>query len=63
VQDMQCFFWEESEVNRHLERIMVESFGKVWKLSQQRDIPMRLGAYMLAVNEVAAAVHMRGVFP
>jgi glutamate dehydrogenase (NAD(P)+) len=63
VQDMQCFFWEESEVNRHLERIMVESFGRVWRLCQERDISMRLGAYMLAVNEVASAVRMRGVFP
>jgi len=63
VQDMQCFFWEEAEVNRHLERIMVESFDRVWALSQSRRVPMRLGAYMLAVNEVANAVHTRGIFP
>jgi glutamate dehydrogenase (NAD(P)+) len=63
VQDMQCFFWEEAEVNRHLERIMVESFDRVWTLSQSRRVPMRLGAYMLAVNEVANAVHTRGIFP
>ena len=63
VQDMQCFFWEEAEVNRHLERIMVESFGRVWETSQRKRVPMRLGAYMLAVNEVANAVHTRGIFP
>jgi glutamate dehydrogenase (NAD(P)+) len=63
VQDMQCFFWEEAEVHRHLERIMVESFGRVWEVSRNKRVPMRLGAYMLAVNEVAHAVGMRGVFP
>ena len=63
VQDMQCFFWEEAEVNRHLRRIMVEAFQKVWTLSQDRGVPMRLGAYMLAVHDVADAILARGIFP
>jgi glutamate dehydrogenase (NAD(P)+) len=63
VQDMQCFFWEEAEVNRHLERIMVSSFHKVWELAQSRKVSLRLAAYMLAVNEVASAVQARGIFP
>ncbi len=63
VQDMQGFFWEESEVNHHLERIMVQSFDKVWELAQRQHVPMRLGAYMLAVSEVANAIYVRGIFP
>jgi glutamate dehydrogenase (NAD(P)+) len=63
VQDMQCFFWEEAEVNHHLKRIMVQAFQKVWELSQERRVPMRLGAHMLAVNQVANAIVARGVFP
>lgn len=63
VQNLQCFFWEEAKVNRQLDRIMVQSTQKVWALSQGQGVPMRLGAYMLAVNEVAAAVQMRGIFP
>jgi glutamate dehydrogenase (NAD(P)+) len=63
VQDMQCFFWEEAEVNRHLRRIMVEAFQRVWELSEEKRVPMRLGAYMLAVNEVAGAILARGIFP
>ena len=63
VQDMQCFFWEEAEVNRQLERIMVASFHKVWEVSEGRDVPLRMGAYMLAVHDVAAAVQLRGIFP
>ncbi|MBN1640847.1 MAG: Glu/Leu/Phe/Val dehydrogenase [Anaerolineae bacterium] len=63
VQDMQCFFWEEAEVNRHLKRIMVEAFQKVWALSRERGVPMRLGANMLAVHDVADAIQSRGIFP
>jgi glutamate dehydrogenase (NAD(P)+) len=63
VQDLQCFFWEEAEVNRHLERIMVPSFQKVWDLSHHKGVSMRLAAYMLAVNEVASAIQARGIFP
>ena len=63
VQDMQCFFWEEAEVNRQMERIMVGSFGKVWEVSEQRAVPLRMAAYMLAVLDVAAAIQLRGIFP
>jgi len=63
VQDLQYFFWEEDEVNRNLERVMVRSFDKVWSFSQEREVPLRLGAYMLAVDKVANAMRLRGVFP
>jgi glutamate dehydrogenase (NAD(P)+) len=63
VQDMQCLFWEEPEVNQRLERVMARSFQKAWEISQGKNVPMRLGAYMLAINDVAAAIQMRGIFP
>lgn len=63
VQDLQCFFWDEAEVNRNLERIMVNSFAKVWDFSLQQAVPLRFGAYMLAVKKVADAVKARGLFP
>jgi glutamate dehydrogenase (NAD(P)+) len=63
VQDMQCFFWEEDEVNRHLKRTMVQAFQEVWELGQKQHVSMRLGAYMLAVTKVAAAIQARGICP
>lgn len=63
VQDLQCFFWDEDEVNRNLKRIMVRSFKEVWDFSQERAVSLRLGAYMLAVDKVAGAVRARGIFP
>jgi glutamate dehydrogenase (NAD(P)+) len=63
VQDLQNYFWEEEEVNNRLERIMVRSFREVWDFSQKRNVPLRLGASMLAISRVAEAVHARGIFP
>ncbi|NOR84340.1 MAG: glutamate dehydrogenase [Ardenticatenales bacterium] len=63
VQNLQFFFWEEEEVNRNLKRIMVNSFEKVWDYSHEQRVPLRVGAYMLAVDKVARAIHQRGVFP
>jgi glutamate dehydrogenase (NAD(P)+) len=53
----------EEEVNRNLERIVERSFKEVWDFSQEQGVSLRLGAYMLAVDRVAGAVHARGVFP
>lgn len=63
VQDLQCFFWDEDEVNSNLKRIMVRSFNEVWDFCQEQEVPLRLGAYMLAVDRVAGAVASRGIFP
>jgi glutamate dehydrogenase (NAD(P)+) len=63
VQDLQCFFWDEEEVNSNLKRIMERSFKEVWDFSQGQGVSLRLGAYMLAVDRVAGAVRARGIFP
>jgi glutamate dehydrogenase/leucine dehydrogenase len=63
VQDLQCFFWDENEVNHNLERIMVRSFKEVWDFAKEQGVSLRLGAYMLAVDRVASAVRVRGIFP
>jgi glutamate dehydrogenase/leucine dehydrogenase len=41
----------------------VTSFRKVWEVSEGRQVPLRMAAYMLAVHDVAAAVQLRGIFP
>jgi glutamate dehydrogenase (NAD(P)+) len=63
VQDLQSFFWEEKEVNRQLERIMVQSFECIWSLSRSQGVSMRRAAYMHAVHQVASAIQTRGIFP
>jgi glutamate dehydrogenase (NAD(P)+) len=63
VQDLQSYFWDEPDVNHRLETIMVRSFNEVWGYSQHRQVPLRLGATMLAVDRVATAIGTRGLFP
>ncbi|MCX6028951.1 MAG: Glu/Leu/Phe/Val dehydrogenase [Chloroflexi bacterium] len=63
VQDLQNFFWEKEEVNRQLTSLMIRSFREVWDCAASYDVPLRLGASMLAVDKVAEAVQSRGIWP
>ncbi len=63
VQDLQEFFWEESEINKRLELIMKKAFDQVAAISEQRKIPLRAAAYCLAVDRVARATTVRGIYP
>jgi glutamate dehydrogenase (NAD(P)+) len=62
VQDRQGYFWSESEVNDRLERIMVGAFQNVAAVSDEHKVPFRIGAYMLAIKQVADVIQMRGVY-
>jgi len=63
VQDLQSFFWEEKEINERLEHIMNASFEATWEASQHLGVPLRLGAYTIAVQRVAEATSARGIYP
>jgi len=63
VQDLQSFFWDEDEVNKRMTTIMINAFREVWDLSQAHDVPLRMGALMVAVDRVATALQARGVWP
>jgi glutamate dehydrogenase (NAD(P)+) len=63
VQGLQEFFWAEREVNSQLERVMTNAFHSVLRLAQERKVPMRVAAYLLAVDRVAQATVTRGIYP
>jgi glutamate dehydrogenase (NAD(P)+) len=63
VQDLQHFFWSESEINDRLEQVMVRSFNAVNARRLEETCDFRLGAYLLAVSRVAEATQVRGVYP
>ncbi|MBX0331055.1 Glu/Leu/Phe/Val dehydrogenase [Oscillochloris sp. ZM17-4] len=63
VQGLQEFFWDESDVNGKLERIIIGALDDVWKMSRSRGLPLRTAAYLLAVQRVADANQTRGVYP
>ena len=63
VQNLQSFWWQEDEVNRQLNTIMVNSFGQIWSFAEAQGVPLRQAAYMTAVDRVASAVQLRGIWP
>jgi len=63
VQDLQSFFWSEHEVNQKLAAIMQRAFKEVLETAQERELPMRMAAYVRAVERVAAATRERGIYP
>jgi len=62
VQDRQGFFWNEQLVNGRLEEIMVESFDAVVHYAQTHGVNNRIAAYMLALDRVAFAIKLRGIY-
>jgi glutamate dehydrogenase (NAD(P)+) len=62
VQDRQGYFWNEQLVNQRLEEIMVESFDAVVHYSETHGVNNRTAAYMLALDRVAAAIKLRGIY-
>ncbi len=62
VQDRQGFFWNEQLVNQRLEEIMVESFDAVLAYAEKHGVHNRTAAYMLALDRVALAIRLRGIY-
>jgi glutamate dehydrogenase (NAD(P)+) len=63
VQDQNSFFWSESQINETLEQTMRTAFNSVFATAQRYNTDMRTGAYILAVDRVADATSVRGIFP
>jgi glutamate dehydrogenase (NAD(P)+) len=63
VQDLQSFFWEESEVNQRLQRIITNAFHEVSAVAESRGVRMREAAYVVALQRVVEAIRLRGIFP
>lgn len=63
VQGLSAFFWSEREVNLKLRDIIERSFKEVLSISLDKKVNMRLAAYVLAVNKVAEATRLRGIYP
>lgn len=63
VQDQNAFFWSEQQINGYLEQTMSNAFNEVHEMAKRHGTDMRTGAYILAVDRVAEATRVRGIFP
>src|SRR6266516_3286993 len=62
VQDLQSFFWGETEITDKLFRILETAFTQILTASRKQKIPMRLAALSLGVKRVQEAKRVRGLF-
>jgi glutamate dehydrogenase (NAD(P)+) len=63
VQDLNRDHWSEETVNAKLREIMCGAFDEVLDLAESNEVDNRTGAYLLAVDRVASATALRGLYP
>lgn len=60
VQNSYNFYWELSEVHKRLDEKMTKAFNDVYRMHKDRNVHMRLAAYLVSVQRVAEAMRFRG---
>ncbi|MET3682355.1 glutamate dehydrogenase [Alkalibacillus flavidus] len=60
VQNNQGYYWKEEEVQEKLRQVLVKAFNNVYTTAQNRNIDMRLAAYMVGVRKMTEAARFRG---
>ena len=60
VQNRMGYYWTEEEVDQRLERVMVTALHDLKIQADTYHVPLRTGAYVLAVGRVAEAMRFRG---
>jgi glutamate dehydrogenase (NAD(P)+) len=63
VQNLYSFYWDEDEVKKQLERIMNKAFDDVFSFAEEKKVNPRLAAQALAIQRVAHATRLRGIYP
>jgi glutamate dehydrogenase (NAD(P)+) len=63
VQGLQEYFWKEYEVNAKLSDIITNAFEETWSTRERHGTNMRMAAYGIAVQRVAEATTIRGLYP
>jgi glutamate dehydrogenase (NAD(P)+) len=63
VQNLQAVVWDIHEINSMLKKIMLKSFEEVYALAKEKNVTLKIAAYMVALERVVKARKIRGVFP
>jgi glutamate dehydrogenase (NAD(P)+) len=62
VQNRLGYKWTADRVNRRSDRIMKDAFDNVYQASVKYEVPMRIAAYIVAIDKVAKTYSFRGGF-
>ncbi len=63
VQDLQSYYWRETEVNARMEDILMRSLNDVCAMAEREKTDLRTAAYLIGVKRVADATMLRGIYP
>jgi glutamate dehydrogenase (NAD(P)+) len=61
VQNRQHFKWDLARVRGELDKIMLDSFDRVWSIATEKKIPLRTAAYILGIGRVGRATVLGGI--
>lgn len=62
VQNRRGHYWTESEINDRADPIMSRAFERVYQAHILHKIPMRLAAYLVAVERVSKGLQLKGKY-
>ncbi len=60
-QNFQQYTWAEDDVNERLEKIMLKAYRATRERAQERDVSLREGAFLVAIERVVKAEKLRGM--
>jgi len=63
LQNLRRDYWTEEEVNNRLDKNITKSFHDVYDVHKKYNVDMRKAATLLAINRVAEATKIRGIWP
>ena len=63
VQGLQQLYWDLEQVNERLDKIMSRAFDSVVGIAEERQVHNRIAANILAIQRVAEAYILRGIYP
>lgn len=62
VQNRMGYYWDEERVQEDLSRTMTKAFQGVFDTSREHAVSMRVAAFVVAIDRVAKASEMRGLY-
>lgn len=63
VQNKDSFMWTEDRINDSLKQVMRTAFEEVWAVHKDKNVTLRMAAWLVSLRRVVNAKKLRGVFP
>lgn len=63
VQNKESSRWEDEEINKKLRNLLTRAFNQVWETFEEKQVSLRMAAYMVALYRIVETKKIRGIFP